>query len=274
MSSIAARLAALGPFDPDAARWRNAVRAAGGSVSSARLSIVSQFIAAEKVSGAWWKTDDYWGFWAENSTQALLSLKQRRLATAVNSPVFTADRDFSTDGATSYVDLGFVPSLHAVAATPTNLRFSLYVRDTVISNTTFAAGVSSTPSRAIRIKPRATTNNCSLEIGTGNTPSSHVLPAQTAQGYIAGSRDASAVGNYYGYKNGVAMVLASNPLAFGTTLADLAPFVGGTNSAGALASPRASSIGFVSFGASLSAAQEAATYANVLAWATAVGANV
>lgn len=261
-------------FDSDVLAWRDQVVVNGGSVSLARLIIVDQFVFSEKASGAWALTDDYWGLWAENAAQALTSLKQRRLASAVNSPVFTADRDYTTDGAASHVDTGFVPVSHALVATGTNLRLSLYIRDTVLSTTAFAAGASATSSRSIRIKPRASSNGCSVEIGTGNTPSAHALPSPTALGYIAGSRDASAVGNYYGYKNGVAMALTANPLAFGTTLADASIFIGGSNSVGSLALPRATSMGFMSFGTTLSAGQEATRYSNVQAWATAVGAQV
>jgi hypothetical protein len=71
------------------------------------------------------------------------------------------------------------------------------------------------------------------------------------------------------------MVQAVAPTAFGSASLPIVPIlVGGYNNAGVFTSPRATSIGFMTVGATLSAAQELAQYNAVQAWATAVGANV
>jgi len=271
MSSIACRLGVMGQMDADVLSWRNTIVAAGGSVSVALLSIASRCVTSEKASGGWALTDDYWPFWGENLIQATVSLKQRRPVTLVNAPAFTARRDFATDGTSSYLDTGFIPSTHAVAATTHNFRLAVYLRDNLSGNT-YAAGAVSSSNRNLRVRPR----NVSVAYLEANSSSgTYTLPAATSAGYTAGSRDAAAGANSYGYKNGVAMVQTVAPTAFGSASLPVVPIlVGGYNNAGVFTAPRATSIGFMAVGATLSAAQELAQYNAVQAWATALRANV
>lgn len=262
-------------FDTDVLAWEASVITNGGSVSLARRIITDQFVFSEKSNGLWNLTDDYWVFWGENAPQALTSLKQRRLATAVNAPTFTADRDYTTDGITSYVDTNFIPSTHATLASANDLHFSNYIRDTgAVSTTAHSSGASAASSRALRIRPRTSALRASLEILTGNTPSDYTLTVATSAGYLSGGRDAASAANYYNYKNGVALVVNNAPIAFGATLTNVSIFVGGYNAAGDLTGPRATSMGFMSFGRCLTAGQEATRYTNVQTFATSVGAQV
>ena len=262
--------AAPSGIDPDALLWRDAVVANGGSVSLARLIIVSQFITAEKASGAWPLTDDYGALWAENAAQALTSLKQRRLAVATNSPVFTADRSYAFDGAASYVDTGFVPSTHAVAMSVSSTHFELYERTELNSNT-YAGGVVNTASRAITIRPRIAGN---ASLGANSAPGNFTLPVVSSLGLTQTWRNGPLVTDVYGAKNGVDMVRSTDPTGVGASLSANSITLGGYNNAGTAAGFRASSLGFWSIGAALSGAQRLARYNAVQAWATAVGAQV
>ncbi len=271
MSSIARRLGVMGQTDADVLSWRDTIVAAGGSISIATLSIASRFVAAEKASGAWGLTDDYWPFWGENLIQATVSLKQRRTVTLVNAPVFTARRHFATNGSSSYLDTGFIPSTHKIAASTHNVRLAVYLRDNLSGNT-YAAGAVSSSNRTLRARPR---NGSVAYLDANSSSGTYTLPAATSAGYTAGSRDAASGANSYGYKNGVAMVQAVAPTAFGSASLPVVPIlVGGYNNAGVFAGPRATSIGFMTVGAALSAAQELAQYNAVQAWASALGANV
>lgn len=93
--------------DPDAFAHRNAVFAAGGTMSGERFNLNTLLIRSLKASTVWPTLDRLWLFAAENSTQALIDLKARATATAVNSPVFTAGRGFAGNGSTSYINSGF-----------------------------------------------------------------------------------------------------------------------------------------------------------------------
>lgn len=273
--SIARRLAALiGTADPDVQLWRLAVMANGGWVSPAVVAALSTFVAAEKASGTWALTDDYFGLWAENSAQALTSLKQRRLATAINSPVFTPSRGYSFDGSTSYIDTGYIPSTHAVAATTDNIRLDVYER-TNVSSTGYTAGTTSaTGSRSIRLSPRAGGGVVSGAANTNQAGSTFDLPLVDSRGLTAVSRNAASAAAVLGYKNGVLMNRSVDATGFGTTLPSHSLYLGAVNQIGAVSGLRASSLGFASIGASLSGGQELARYNAVQALATAMGANV
>ena len=261
---------AFRPFDSDVLLWQADVIANGGSVSLARLIIVDQFVYSEKTSGAWALTDDYWGLWGENAPQALTSLKQRRLATAVNSPTFTADRDYATDGISNYVNLNFTPSTNAIVMTTNSVHVEIYER-TNVTGSNSALGAASSGSRAINLAPRVAGN----AIGGGNnSDGTFTLPAATSIGLTQLGRSGALTTDAYGAKNGVDMVRTVTPSAVGATLPAQKIIVGAFNSSGTPIGFRASSYGFVSVGAALNGAQRLARYNNVQAWATSVGAQV
>ncbi len=267
-------IGALDPFvasiDPDAEAFAGAVRANGGSISSARLTVINQFIAAEKAAGTWALTDDYWGLWAENSVQALTSLKQRRLATVSGAPVFTADRDYAGDGADDFIDTGFILSTHGVNLTGTNQRIAAYERTNVNSSNTAAGAAANTSARATIIPRNGTVLSGGLNNSSGTI--SHTLSPEDSRGLKAISRAGGGL-TVKGYDRGVALT-DSTVAAVGTALPARSLYLLALNNAGTAANFRACSLGFVCLGAPLSGIQEVAQYNNVQAWATAVGANV
>lgn len=113
MSSLALKTAALAAqrrLDPDAAQWRSTVRVAGASVSDTQAKRVSQLVKALKTSGVWSALDRLWLFAAENPTQALLDVKARATATAVNSPAFTGGRGYKGSHLSAYINSNFNPT--------------------------------------------------------------------------------------------------------------------------------------------------------------------
>lgn len=253
-------------FDSDVVTWQSAVVANGGSVSLSRLIIVDQFVFAEKQAGNWALTDDYWGLWAENSAQALTSLKQRRLATTVNSPVFTADRGFQGDGATSYINTGFVPSSHSTAMGINSVRLTGYER-TSAGGSGATAGLNATTNRAIHIR------SAGASVAANSSGLSTFTLASTT-GLIAVSRRAATLTDVYSFKNGLSQTKTGDTSAIGTSLPDQALYVGCLNNGGTAAIFRGTQIGFVSIGASLNDLQEINNFNNVQAWATAIGAQI
>jgi hypothetical protein len=147
--------------DPAAAAWRSVVVSGGGQVSFTQYGRVVSLIRALRSAGSWASFDDAWLLVSENSTQALTSLKQRRLATAVNSPTFTAGAGYVFDGATNYIDTGFIPSTMALSMTGSNLRLSVY-EATNLSSNTISAGCSNTTNKGLSIRPRFATNTLGL----------------------------------------------------------------------------------------------------------------
>lgn len=254
----------------ETAAYAAAVVANGGTVSDARVAILNTFIRAEKASGAWALTDDYWGLWAENETQALTSLKQRRLAAVIAAPTFTADRDYTFNGTTQYVNTGFIPSTHGINYKTTDQRVAVYER-TNLNSVGVSLGVTVTTGNRVQIVARtsstmgATANNSAVGI-------SFVISPADSRGLKAVSRAGGGT-TVKGYDRGVALTDVTGITA-GVAIQNIALFIGALNNAGTAASFRASAAGFAAIGGPLSDAQEAAQYAAVQAWATAVGANV
>ena len=81
------------PLMPDAATiaWVNQVVTNGGTVSAGRQTLVDNLIVGLKADGIWTKLERLWLFAAENTISALTDLVGLTLATANNSPTFTAD---------------------------------------------------------------------------------------------------------------------------------------------------------------------------------------
>jgi hypothetical protein len=257
-------------FDPDVLAWRDAVIANGGSVSLARLIVVDQFVFSEKTAGLWPLTDDYLGFWAENAAQALTSLKQRRLTAAVNSPTFTADRDYTFNGTTSYADTGFVPATHALAMTLASVHAEVYERTNVTASAS-SLGVNSGSNRAINIFPR---NASTVNVSANGSGATYTLSPLTSAGLTQFGRNGGTVNDVYGAKNGVDLAQVTPLSALGASLPSHSFYVGGANVSGSLSQARAASVGYVAWGAKLDGSQRLARYNNVQAWATSVGAQV
>lgn len=270
-NNFAAFMSALGLYvDPDATLWANQVVTNGGTVSAAQLQVISTFIAREKRDGCWYLTDDYWYHWAENSIQSRTSLKQRRLATAVNSPVFTANFGWTFDGVTSYIGTGFIPLNHAVAMTVSNCRIGGYEM-TAVDSTGFTAGVNSGSTRTFRY--RAYSNpSMSGELNTNGFSSSY---PSSSIGFGVLSRSADAGTAAMKFKNGVNTQFGSVPSIFAASMALVEIFLGGFNSgAGALSAARPCTVGFLVVGASLTPSQDILQYKNLMAAAASTGVAV
>lgn len=260
---------------PQTTAWQAAVVANGGSVSPGRLVIVNQFIAAEVSAGTWALTDDYWGFWAENAVQALTSLKQLRLAAAVNSPTFTANLGYAPDGVTNYINTGFAPLTHAVAMSAANARGGIYERTDVNANTTSMGSSGGVGGVIIRMRPRNASTTALLEVqANGGGGSVFTLPVSDSRGFTTASRNGATAAECFGYKNGAVMTRTTAPIAFGAALPSQTLYLGALNNSGSAANFRSAALGFSAIGAAFSALQEAAQYNNAQAWAAAVGASV
>jgi hypothetical protein len=151
-----------------------------------------------------------------------------------------------------------------------NIRLGVYERTNVTANA-YALGIVDTGNRNLRLRPRNVGNGLLDANVTGGT---FTLPAADSRGLTTAARNGATAADQVAYKNGVAMTRTADASGFGASLPTLALFIGGVNTAGALASPKACSVGFAVIGSTLSAAQELAQYNAVQAMATAIGANV
>lgn len=247
--------------------WASAVVANGGSVSDARFALIVTFVSTLMDADIWSLTDDFFPLVAENEAQALTSLKQRRLATVTAAATFTADAGYAFNGTTQFINTGFIPSSHAGSMTGSNMRASVYER-TNVGSSGYAIGTSDSGTRNLGIIPRNAGGALQFTANAGLT--TYATGITDSRGLSVASRTAAGV--FEAYKNGASVGTASPSNA--SVLPTRAIYIGARNNAGNADLFRASTIGWATVGASLSAAQELAYYNALQTFMTAVGAQV
>lgn len=253
-------------FNAATTSWVAQVVTNGGTVSSGQKMIVDNLIVALTTAGAWAKMDDAWLLSSESSVQALTSLKQLRLATAVNAPTFTVRDGYAFDGATNYIRTGFIPSTHAVSMTGSNMRIEDYSLNASASSAGFNAGATSGGTTRILLR---NLSGSSMTFGLNSTSTAITNPS--SQGMVSTSRTGAGV--FEAFRNGVSLGTAV-PTSTGTTLTNIEIYIGALNSSGVANNFRSSRMGWVSVGASLTAAEELAAYNAVQTYMTALGVQV
>lgn len=248
----------------DGMQWARAISSAGGRVSFRRQVLVSRLVRRLKAAGTWALHDDIFLHAAENEVQALTSLKQRRLGSAVDAPTFTADRGYAFNGTSQYADTGFIADTHKVAMTGSDMRVSAYER-TNVNSTGYTAGALTGSTSNIRIRSR---NGANAE---GNLNSNALSAANAdSRGMVAFSRTAAGV--FEGFYRGAS--IGTTVPSTGTSLPTHSFYIGAQNNAGTAAGFRAALIALATVGASFSAAQEAAEYVIWQDYLTAIGAQI
>lgn len=256
--------------DPDAILWRTAVIGAGGTVSDARLALVSTYIAALKTAGVWTLLDVVLLFAAENTQSALMCLKRRVSATiGGGTPTFTADSQYAFDGVDDYISTGYTPSTHAVAMTGSSMMLSVYERTNVGTNAVYAAGcTNNATAQNLRLSPRVATNTAAGNANSANGVSGAMADSR---GLTAIQRTADPVFEFF--KNG-ASIGTFAPGSSGTTLPTHVILVGGNNNNGTPGSFRACSVAGCHLGASLTSGQHLSLFNATEAYLDAIGAGV
>jgi hypothetical protein len=129
--NASANAAAVGPItaagDPHVDAWKTAVAAAGGTVSGARSTAVTNFVTTLKGGlNVWAKLDRYWLVAGENAGAAKVDIKAQGLLTITGTPVFTANKGYVTS-ALNNVDTDFDPTVLNGAFTTNSAHFGGFV---------------------------------------------------------------------------------------------------------------------------------------------------
>ena len=97
---------------------------------TARAAAINALVIALKGYGVWTKLDRLYVTAAADSQAAGLDWKHPATSgnalTAVNSPAFTADSDYTCDGSTSYLNTNFKPSTGAAVMTTSSHSYLMY----------------------------------------------------------------------------------------------------------------------------------------------------
>lgn len=254
----------LGGFDADALLWRDAVRAAGANVSSGQLQRVSNLIRGLKADGIWPLLDRLWIWAGENSTQARRDLVTRSVATPQNSPPFTANRGYSGDGLSAFLDLNIGASALA-AATDASMFIGHWI-NTLAASDVVASGSADASRTSVILAPYS---DGKIYPRLGDSTAGGL--SSGGVGFNHGEKTAAttAFANFNGADLGSEVIV--NGARSTTTMYAL-----GANSNGVLANPAAAGTRLAATwagGGGLGVAGRAALYRRLLTYLTAIGAN-
>ena len=112
--------------------------------TNARKTIINDLIVGLKNDGNWAELDVLVLLAAADSQAALLDCKNLQDGAEALAPAFVADRGYTSDGVTSYINTQFNPSTQGVQYTQNNASFGFYMRTDVSEGKTdmglFSAG--------------------------------------------------------------------------------------------------------------------------------------
>lgn len=185
--------------------------------SQRRKELIDASIRVLKDGGAWTKLDAMHVFAAADSQAALINWKAPGTynASLVNSPTFTADRGYATNGTNSYVDSNFNPATAGGNFSQNSAMFAIFPRTT--SQTGSVAGwYDGTDGITIRAKNPSNNAACRInhasEFSGSNAATMDLVAANrsgasAAQIYVAGSSS--------GTSSGASTALNSNNFYYG-----------------------------------------------------------
>jgi len=254
----------------EAGKWQAAAIANGGTVSAARLALITTLISGSMACGHWQSTDDIALLVAENAGSALTTLKRRALMTVTAAPTFTTDRGYAFNGTSQYIDTRFIPSTMATCMANGNIRQGIYERTNVGTNTT-SFGVVDASAGSFNLRARNGSSQFAANMGggaanfTGITDSSGLHTAI----YTGGSTSKA-------WERGAALTDITGLSKVSTGLGAFSYYIAARNNSGTADLFRASTVGCAEWGAPLGGGTtaELAWYTALQAFLTAVGANV
>lgn len=228
--------------------------------SGARINQVHRAVRALKAAGVWSQLDALYVLAAHDSQAACLNWVAPGTFTLSpqSSPAFAADRGYTGNGSSAYLDCQFNRQTAGLKFTQNSASMGAWVRSSG-ANDNGDCGVSTASGNPCRILSRPVGDSMHARL---NDTTNLSFTVATAAGFTAGNR--SAAGARQLYKNGAAV--GSDTTASGALNGDNFRILGA--GAGFTDHQVAAAV----FGGSLTAAQHAALYAALLAYMQAAGA--
>ena len=236
--------------------------------TSARIVLINNLIIGLKNASLWDKLDVFYMMAAHDSQAGRLNWKSGSYTlSAVSSPLFTTDRGYTTDGASSYLNTGLAPSAGAMFQQNSG-SIGVYLNSiNAQSDASVAMGSIGSVGTA-HIIPRTTADAMRSRLNA--TATATALSSITNRlGFSAIIRPGSA--NIFGYKDGVAGALVAQASA---TPSEFSVFIGGANNLGSLSNSINTRFAVAFMGAALTGAELNNLRSAVLTYLTAIGANV
>lgn len=234
--------------------------------SSTRKALINSFILSLKSAGVW-STLDCLSFVAAEAAQNAHLNWVNPASTAlapVNSPTFTADRGYTGNGTTSYVNTGYVPSA-ATKATLNSTCFGVYINATGgVSSAKVDLGSNNATAFSI-LRTYDSANTVAYRVNQGSASTATGITNEL--GHTAVSRTASNL--VTAYKNGAALTTSS---VVSNALPTVAMFLGANNNNGTAANFSNRRQAVYHAGAGLTGAQVSSLYSAISTHLTAIGA--
>lgn len=256
--------AAQGNVDPVSV-WVAAVVANGGTVSAGRQTLIRALVASFMTTGLWGAAYDIAILAAENAPSALTTLKRRTLMTAVGTIPFVVDRGFTSDGSTGYINTNSIPPQIAP------VRLSIYERTSLAFTTStyaMAAADGTVTGGTWAIRPLTAALSAGVNAMSGG---STIATTATSNGYTVVSKDLANLATLI--KNGAVTGSATGATNAAQSIT-IPIYIGARNQSGVANGFRAAQEAYADWGDIIPLANEAAAYAALQAYMTAIGANV
>jgi hypothetical protein len=231
--------------------------------NATRKAVIDTLVGSLKTAGVWAELDIFYVLAAHTQQAALLNwVSSSYDATAVNSPAFVADRGFTSDASTSYLDTGFNITTGGIKLLQDDNHHSLWIC-TNLDDANVLDGCSMLAIRAKRSVNSCRGRNSSVTtdtIGTSTNSIGHTLFSRTASsGYTA-------------YKDGVSI---GTPARTSATLTSLEMFINAADTgSGVPGNFSTFQNGAMSAGGALTGTQAGDFYTALRTYMVAVGAPV
>jgi hypothetical protein len=252
-----------------ASRWRAAVIARGGTVSTPRFALISTLFESLLVNDTFYNTDDLWLMACENAIQATTSLKRLRTATLVNSPTFVIDRHFVFNTA-NYYDTNFIPTIDAKTLNSNSMHMSVYSTINFGMDNRFDMGAGGSFG-TIAISTKTATGNAVVGyLHSSPLTASLTAASNTNLGLTAINRSNTT---FSVFKQGNLLVTNQPSTIAQVVLPAYSIYIGGVNSSDSFPTPqRSACTAFASVGGSLTSAQHSTLFNAVRNYMVSVGA--
>lgn len=240
-----------------------AALANGGSMSTGWQAHLTALVGASMECGHWNATADLVILAAENRGAQLVTIKRRVVMTGTSLSPFVERVGEAFNGTSGFINTNFTPSTDARSGS--DIAIGVEESSNVASNGV-AVGAAGSGSNRWALTPRNASNAFTGAAGSATT---------TFTGTVSDSRGYKVVGKAANsttitrYENGAAGA-SGTAAGVSSTLTTLPLFIGARNNSGTADVFRASTIRLVDMRTPLSAASEAAWYAAIQAFMTAI----
>lgn len=246
-------------YDEDLQYWLDQLSV---QPAESRIELLNTLISGLRSDGVWSKLDAFWVMANETEEQAKLNFKRNKgNLVPVNTPTFTVDRGYSTNGTTQYIRTKIAPK-YQNNYTQNDASFGLYVNTNVDQNAV-DMGCSWTVFNLLYTR---VSNTIATSINDGG--STPTVANTSSIGFYAVDRQASA--NYKIYKNGTALATHS---FVSTGLNDFEFFIGARNAIGTADRFASKRYALAFVGKGLTSGEHTSLYNRVNTYLTAIGAN-